>query len=210
LLGRKNSFIKPPRELAAGRYAPFKKTVMRILAFIFFAIIFTCCNSQIKVDETILKSKSQKLLKGFNAESKITSADYDTLIDLNYDNIKDFVIGYYGQSGSGIKNKVMVFIYDNKKHDYVLDKQLSDLSNPTFYIDKKTITEFYIGNGGGSGSKLEWINRKWIVTKAFDVDKNEIKTVWKVTYPLKQKTEYFAKQFESIPPNDILETKFKE
>jgi hypothetical protein len=33
---------------------------------------------------------------------EITSADYDTLIDLNYDNIKDFVIGYYGHSGTGI------------------------------------------------------------------------------------------------------------
>jgi hypothetical protein len=65
--------------------------------------MFTSCNSQSKkIDETTFQ-KPKKLLKAFNAESEITSADYDTLIDLNYDNIKDFVIGYYGHSGTGIK-----------------------------------------------------------------------------------------------------------
>lgn len=157
-----------------------------------------------------MKAKSQKLLKEFNEESKITSADSDTLIDLNYDNIKDFVIGYYGQSGTGIKNKIRVYLYDIKKHNYVLNEQLSDLSNPTFYIDQKKITEFYIGNGGGSGSKLEWNDEEWTVTKMFEVDQNEIKTIWKITYPLQKKKEYFAKPYEMIPPKDILETNVKE
>lgn len=184
---------------------------MRPFAFIFSLIFLTSCNSQNrKVDEAILKARSQKLLKAFNAESKINSADYSKLIDLNYDNIKDFVIGYYGQSGSGIKNKVRVYLYDIKKHDYVLNNQLSDLSNPTFYIEQKKITEFYIGNGGGSGSQLEWVNRKWIATKMFEVDENEIKTVWKITYPLKEKTEYLARPYQMIPPKDILETNVKE
>jgi hypothetical protein len=184
---------------------------MRILTFICFAFIFTSCNSQSKkIDEATLKVKSQKLLKAFNSESKITSADYDTLIDLNYDDIKDFVIGYYGQSGTGIKNKIRVYLYDIKNHNYVLNEQLSELSNPTFYIDQKKITEFYIGNGGGSGSKLEWLNGKWIITKMFEVDENEIKTVWKITYPLKKETEYFAKPYKMIPPKDILETNVKE
>ncbi len=157
-----------------------------------------------------MKTKSQKLLKAFNEESKITSADYDSLIDLNYDNIKDFVIGYYGQSGSGIKNKVRVYLYDIKKHEFVLNNQLSDISNPTFYINQKKITGFYIGNGGGSGSQLEWIKGKWIVTKNFEVDENEIKTVWKITYPLKDKTEYFAIPYQMTPPKEILETKVIE
>ncbi|WP_269686191.1 XAC2610-related protein [Flavobacterium lacustre] len=184
---------------------------MRILSFIFFAFIFINCNSQTKkVDEATLKAKSQKLLKAFNAESKITSADYNTLIDLNYDNNKDFVIGYYGQSGTGIKNKIRVYLYDIAKHNYVLNKQLSDLSNPTFYIYQRKITEFYIGNGGGSGSKLEWNDGKWIITKMFEVDKNEIKTIWKITYPLKNKIEYIAKPYQMIPPKDILETTVKE
>lgn len=189
----------------------FKKTEMRILTFICLVIIYTSCNSQSKeIGEATLKLKSQKLLQEFNAESEIKSADYDKLIDLNYDNIKDYVIGYYGQSGTGIKNKIRVYLFDIKKQNYVLNEQLSDLSNPTFYIEKKTITEFYISNGGGNGSKLEWINGKWVVTKIFEVNENEIKTVWKVTYPLKNQTEYFTKPFKMIPQKDILETNVKE
>lgn len=184
---------------------------MKILAFLFSFVIFANCNSQNKnVNEATLKAKSKKLLKAFNDESKITSADYDTLIDLNYDTFKDFVIGYYGQSGTGLKNRIRVYLYDIKKHDFVLNEQLSSLSNPTFYIDKKKITEFHIGNGGGSGSKLEWINGKWIVTKIFEVDENEIKTIWKVTYPLKKKTENWTKPFQFIPPKEIMETNVKE
>lgn len=184
---------------------------MKILSFIFSILFFTSCNSQSeKVNEENLKAKSQKLLKAFNAESKITSADSDTLIDLNYDNIKDFVIRYYGQPGTGIKNRIRVYLYDIKKDNYVLNEKLSDLSNPTFYINQKKITEFYIGNGGGSGRKLEWLNGKWIVTKMFEVDENEIKTVWKITYPLKNETKYFAKPYKMLPPKDILETNVKE
>jgi hypothetical protein len=184
---------------------------MKILTFIFSILFFTSCNSdRKKVSEETLKAKSQRLLKAFNEESKITSADSDTLIDLNYDDIKDFVIGYYGQSGTGLKNRIRVYLYDIKKDNYVVNEQLSNLSNPTFYIDEKTITEFYISNGGGSGSKLEWINGKWIVTKMFEVDENEIKTVWKITYPLKKKTEYFALPYKIIPPKEILETDVKE
>lgn len=184
---------------------------MKILTILFSILLFASCNLQNKkVSEETLKAKSQKLLKAFNEESQITSADSDTLIDLNYDGIKDFVIGYYGLSGTGIKNRIQAYLYDVKKHNYVLNEQLSDLSNPTFYIDQKKITEFYIGNGGGSGRKLEWINGKWVVTKMFEVDENEIKTVWKIIYPLKKKTEYFAKPFQMIPPKDILETNLKE
>lgn len=80
----------------------------------------------------------------------------------------------------------------------------------TFYINQKKITEFYIGNGGGGGSKLEWVSGKWIATKQFEVDYNEIKTVWKIIYPLKNKTEYFAIPYQMIPPKEILETNVKE
>jgi hypothetical protein len=181
---------------------------MKVLFLLFLIIFFTNCNSHI--NEKTLIIKSHKLLKEFNEESKITTSDYDTLIDLNYDNIKDFIIGYYGQSGTGIKNKVRVYLFDTNKNDYVLNEQLSGLSNPTFYIKQKKITEFYIGNGGGNGSKLEWIDKKWIVTKVFDVDYNKINTIWKITYPLEMKTENITRPFQMIPPKEILETKIKE
>ena len=184
---------------------------MKLTIYIFTLFLFTSCFSQKdKVDASTLKVKSQKLLEEFNTESEITSHDYETLIDLNYDGIKDFILGYYGQSGTGLKNKVRVYLYDFQKQDFILNEQLSNLSNPTFYIDQKKITEFYIGNGGGSGSKLEWENGKWIVTKTFEVEQNEIKTVWKVHYLRKNKIEYFATPIQMIPPKDILETTVKE
>lgn len=80
--------------------------------------------------------------------------------------------------------------------------------NPTFYIKQKKITEFYIGNGGGNGSKLKWIDKKWIVTKMFDVDYQI--NIWKITYPLEMKTENITRPFQMIPPKEILETKIKE
>lgn len=184
---------------------------MKILAYTFSILFFTSYNLQIeKVSEETLKTKSQKLLAAFNQESKITSADFNSLIDLNYDDIKDFIIGYTGQSGTGIKNKIRVYLYDKEKDNYVLNEQLSNLSNLTFYLDQKKITDFYIGNGGGNGSKLEWLEGKWVVTKIFEVNENEIKTEWKITYPLKNKTEYFAQPYKMIPPKDILETYIKE
>lgn len=44
----------------------------------------------------------------------------------------------------------------------------------------------------------------------FEVDENVIKTVWKITYPLKKKTEYFTLPYKMIPPDEILETDVKE
>lgn len=107
---------------------------MKRATIFLIAIFFTSSNFQSNsIDESILKAKSQQLLKNFNEENRITSADYDSLIDLNYDNIKDFVIGYYGQSGSGLKNRIRVYLYDIKKQDYVLNEQLSNLSNHILY-----------------------------------------------------------------------------
>jgi hypothetical protein len=40
-----------------------------------------------------------------------------------------------------------------------LNEELSELSNPLHStLTEKKITEFYIGNGGGSGRKLDWSN----------------------------------------------------
>lgn len=44
----------------------------------------------------------------------------------------------------------------------------------------------------------------------FEVDENVIKTVWKITYPLKEKTEYLTRPYQMIPPKEILETNVKE
>ena len=183
---------------------------MKTLIVLLSTIKVISCNSQSeKSDDSVLRTERERILNEFNSESKIRSADSDTLLDLNYDGNNDYIINYYGQSGSGIKNKVRIYIYDKKKGEFVLDERLSDLSNPSFYLDKKMITEFYIGNGGGSGSKLEWIKEKWQVTKTFDVEHAE-KTIWKTTNLLSGKIEYFELPFQLIPPAEILETNIQE
>jgi hypothetical protein len=162
--------------------------------------------ANIKVDTSTLEGKREYIMNHFLIENSPSGSDYDTLFDLNFDGINDYVIGYYGQAGTGIKNRVKVYFYEIKKNSYILNEQLSDLPNPTFYIKQKKITGFYIGNGGGGGSRLEWINGKWTVTKEFEVDNQEEKTLWQIHYPIKNKTEKLIRPFQMIPPSDILET----
>jgi len=145
----------------------------------------------------------------FLLENGLVSPDYDTLFDLTYDDLDDYIIGYYGKSGTGIKNRVNVYIYNQKRQCYMLDEQLSNLPNPTFYIKQKKITGFHIGNGGGGGQRLEWINKKWTMTKEFEVDKDGDTTKWKISYPLKKKNEVVVRPYQMIPPNEILETDIK-
>lgn len=161
------------------------------------------------VDTSTLQGKRSWLMNQFLIENGLSSPDYDTLFDLTYDGFQDYVIGYYGKSGTGIKNKVKVYLFNPKKQCYFLDVQLSDIPNPTFYIKQKKITGFYIGNGGGAGGRLEWINNKWTTTKEFDVDKEGDRTKWKISYPLKKKKEVIVRPFQMIPPEEVLETGIK-
>ena len=102
--------------------------------------------------------------------------------------------------------QVKVYFYNVKTKFYILNEQLSDLPNPTFYIKEKKITGFYIGNGGGGGGRLQWINNKWTTTKEFEVHNEGDTTKWKISYPMKKKKEIKIKPFQMIPPDDILET----
>jgi hypothetical protein len=163
----------------------------------------------LKVDTTTLAGKRECIMNQFYIENDLSSPDYDTLIDLTYDGNKDYIIGYYGRSGTGIKNGVKVYFYNNKYNCYIFNQQLSDLPNPTLYIKKKKITGFYIGNGGGGGRLLEWLNNKWTTTKEFVVHNDGDTTKWKISYPLKKKTEIKVRPYQMIPPEDILESDIK-
>ena len=74
----------------------------------------------------------------------------DTLIDLNGDNFKDILIEFYALAGTGEKNGVDVYLYNNSKKKFVQCEQLNYLANPTFYRDKKIVVGYYLGNGGGA------------------------------------------------------------
>jgi hypothetical protein len=161
---------------------------------------------QTPIDTTSLKGKRAWLIKQFEIDYSPSSPEFDSLVDLNYDGHKDFVIAYYGMSGTGYKYRIMVYFYSQKRHCYILNEQLSDLPNPTFYLKQKKITGFYIGMGGGGGGRLEWIGKKWRATKEFRVHNDGDTTKWEISFPLKKKTKIIFKPFQMIPPESILET----
>ena len=165
--------------------------------------------AKVYADTSTLNGKRSWLMTQFLRENGLVSPDYDTLLDLTYDGRNDYIIGYHGKSGTGVKNRVKVYLFNPKRNSYILDEKLPNLPNPTFYINQKKITGFYIGNGGGGGSKFEWINNKWTLTKKFDVDKDVDTTKWEIRYPLKKKKEVLARTFQMIPPEEILETDIK-
>lgn len=158
------------------------------------------------IDTLTLNGKRQLILNRFINENRLSSPTFDTLLDLTYDGFKDYIIGYYGQSGTGIKNRIRVYFFDSNKENYILNKELSTLPNPTFYIKLKKITGFYLGNGGGDGARLEWIKGNWTITKEFSVDNQGDSTIWYISYPLKKKTEELSRPYQFVPPADILET----
>lgn len=162
-----------------------------------------------QLDTTTMTGKRKWILDSFDLANRITSSKYDTLLDLNYDGHIDYVIGYYGQSGTGIKNEVEVFLYYPQSGRYMYDEELSSLPNPTFYINQKKITWFYLGNGGGNGGRVQWRNGQWISTKEFDVTFERDSTKWKIFYPLTKKSIVISKPYQFIPPEDILETRVK-
>lgn len=114
--------------------------------------------TNVYVDTATLQGKRHSIMNHFYLENGLVAPEYDTLFDLNYDKFKDYVIGYYGGSGTGIKNIVKVFIFNPKLNYYILDSQLSELTNPTFYIRQKKLQVFIsvmavvvVGNLSGLG-----------------------------------------------------------
>jgi hypothetical protein len=105
-----------------------------------------------------LEKKAGKIIAELKNNDKYPPGAKDTLIDLNGDHYKDILIEYNGSAGSGMKNKVAVYLYNKAAKKYFICQQLCDLANPTFYFDKKVVTGYYITPGGGDAIKLKWEN----------------------------------------------------
>ena len=167
--------------------------------------------ANVKINTKTLKGKREYIMNHFLLENGASGAHYDSLFDVNYDGHKDYVIGYYGASGTGLKNRVNIYLYSAKKNNYVLDEQLSQLPNPSFYINRKKITSFYLGNGAGGGGELKWINNKWVEVMHFDADHhtaNNDSCELIISYPLKKKSKKYLRPYFMIPPQNILENKW--
>lgn len=163
-------------------------------------------NQNFQPESKELSRKRLAILEHFmKNNSGAAGPTYDTLVDINFDGYRDYLLGCYGKSGSGLKHCIRAYLFSRSKNNYVIDDQISKLVNPSFFLPERKITAFYIGMGGGSGSQLEWINGRWRVTKKFEVDNQQDSTVWEISYPLTKKNEKLRKPFQMVPPVEILE-----
>ena len=103
-----------------------------------------------------IKEQARNIISGLKSSYEFPIGANDTLIDLNGDGFKDLLIEYYGASGTGLKNGIGVYLYDNSKKKLKPCEALNHLANPTFYFDKKIVVGYYLGNGGGTATKLKW------------------------------------------------------
>ncbi len=158
----------PPQQQALNVSRHFMKT--SLIIFFLFVIGSSAAYSQ---SNFALKKKAEKLIRDLKESGNYPSiAGKDTLIDLNGDRYKDILIEYYGASGTGLKNRIQVFLYNPSQNKFKECEQLSGLANPTFYLSKKIITGYYVANGGGYATKLKWNHLKLDTIEYFDIEVN--------------------------------------
>lgn len=158
----------------------------------------------------IFKGKTLKdsIVNVFKKEHSVRLEYIDSIIeiDLNYDDFMDLVINYEGLGSSGYLMLSNVYIFDTLISTYKLDTFLSNLSNISFYIDKKTITSYYLTSGGGDGSVLNWELNKWIESKhvIFEPSTSKSDLYWNVTECFKTDTIKRRMDFSFIPDSSII------
>jgi hypothetical protein len=108
-----------------------------------------------KIDTTTLAGKATKLLADLK-ESNDYAAIHgkDTLIDLNGDGHRDLLIEYYAGSGTGLKNGVGIYLFNNRKNKFL--KEAVNLPNPTFNLRNNTVVSYYVAIGSGYATELKW------------------------------------------------------
>lgn len=136
---------------------------------VFIALLLNCFVSYAQSSSSV-RIKADKLIRKLKADHNYPSGGKDTLIDLNGDKFKDILIEYYGASGTGWKNRTSVYLYNNSKAKFIACEQLNDLANPTFYFNRKMVTGYYIGNGGGHAAKLKWNGLKLDILESIEID----------------------------------------
>ncbi len=188
---------------------------MKYLSFLIIILTIPICalpvsdhsNVATKVQHPHIRDEIRRIKKRVLREVQTSPIVYDTLLDVNYDGKKDLVIGYEGMSGSGIKHCARVFVYNDSLRTFIPVKPISDLVNPSFYIEKKMITSFYLANGGGWGQQYNWLHDRWRITKTFYVDNVGDTSKWVIEYPLRKERKTIIAPYGELPPKNILSTK---
>ena len=120
-------------------------------------------------DTKSLRDKAAKLIQELrDSNDYAIRVGKDTLIDLNGDRYSDVLIEYYGSAGTGLKNAVHIYLYNNKTKRFI--KEPVNLPNPTFYFRTNTVVSYYIGNGAGSAEEFRWNGLKLDTLETIEVD----------------------------------------
>ena len=100
----------------------------------------------------------------------------DTLEDFNFDKVNDIKLDYGYIHGRGTGS--IVFLSRNSNYYY--DTFLSNFPNISFDKQRKVLSGWRMGLGGGFGYEYRWEN-KWILKKEIYLDQDTEHTLWKVT-----------------------------
>lgn len=143
---------------------------MKILQYIFALLSCFFFYTSMSQPNSSLKKKAEKIIAVLKDSGEYAMGAKDTLIDLNGDRYLDLLIEYYGGSGTGLKNRITVFLYDSSKKQFRDCGQLNYLGNPTFYFKKKEVAGYYIALGGDSATQLKWNGLKLDTLEYIEVE----------------------------------------
>jgi hypothetical protein len=164
--------------------------------------------SSLQFDTSTSEGKRKHIMNQFLIEWGGLGPEYDTLLDLNYDGVDDYAIGWYGLAGNGLKHNWNVFIWEPRTSSYHADTNLTGLPNASFFSRDSLITSFYIAYGGGYGEQWEWQKGDWRQTMTFYVENKEDNSDWLLTYPRTGKKKTIRHPYQGIPPARILRTRY--
>lgn len=160
----------------------------------------------IHIDTSTVKGKRQYIMNQFLIEWGGLGPEYDTLLDLNFDGVDDYAIGWYGLAGNGLKHNWNVHMWHPGLKAYLEDTNLTGKPNPSFFPNDSLITSFYITYGGGSGEQWKWRNGEWQQTMSFHVENKEDKSDWLLTFPATGTKKTIRHPYQGIPPTSVLKT----
>jgi hypothetical protein len=141
--------------------------------FLYIISVFSCLlliNYSYGQTNSVLEKKAKILLSKLKSTGEYSSTGKDTMMDLNGDHYIDILIEYYGLAGTGLKNRIEVYLYNHPAKKFTRCEQLCELCNPTFYFNKKIVVGYYIGMSGGDAAKLKWNGLRLDSLEKIEVD----------------------------------------
>ncbi|UKN01308.1 hypothetical protein K6119_16390 [Paracrocinitomix mangrovi] len=133
----------------------------------------------------------------------------DSVFDINYDGIADYVINFYYMCGNGLKNGWEVYISKPELNGFYRDTVLSEIVNPSYYPNQKKITGFYIPYGRGYCEEYHFDERHnlWKKKKEVKVTNNGKNSIWDIHYLNSDQHLAVFHPYQGIPPSNIIWSK---